>query len=217
MKKIKSFKKRCTILILLLVCLTSIFSCQTTNSKIIVSHYRYDMDDNSFRIRSVNCQNEGECYNELIGENFIAVDFNQDRIIDRIVMGDADISNVQQIYEYGLNLLSRENKLEEHVSEVRQYVQEEPCCKYEIKSFRLKDTAPFNQLILIKDHNTAFPQTTAAIDQDADGTLDMLLKGDVSLKQMQSKYDSMIQQGLENSTLIRKDGKILVREKGNNL
>jgi hypothetical protein len=212
MKKIKSFTKTCTGLIILLVSLTFMFSCQATNSKIIVSHYRYDMDDTSFRIRSVNCEREQECYNELIAENFIAVDFNQDRIIDRIVMGEADLSEVQKIYEYGLEMLARENKLEEHVSDVSQYVEREPCCQYEMKSFRLSDTSPFNQFIITEGFDTSSPQTMVAIDQDADGTLDVMLKGSKTLEYMQQKYDSIINKGLAIGNLIKINGMILVKD-----
>ena len=73
-------------LICFLIIHTILSSCATTNSKLIISHYNYQIDNEPFRIRSVNSEKAEDCYNELIGDNFIAVDFNQDRIIDRIPM-----------------------------------------------------------------------------------------------------------------------------------
>jgi len=78
--------------------------------------------DQKFRIRSVNCEIEGDCYNELIGEAFLAVDYNQDRIIDRILMGEADLHLAQSIYEHGLTMLAQENRLEVHTARVTRFI-----------------------------------------------------------------------------------------------
>jgi hypothetical protein len=192
--------------------LAFLYSCAGTNPNLRISNFKYNYDDESYRIRSINCEQEGESYNELIGANFLAVDYNQDRIIDRIVMGNAELGDAQKIYEHGLDLLSNENRLSENFTEVAQYLETEECCSYEIKTFRIKDSNTFNEYIFIENRNSDNSVISAAIDQDADGNLDLAIKGSLSLESLQSKYELMIQRGLETNKMIKMNGKVLVKK-----
>ena len=194
-----------------IIMLILLSSCVSTKPPMTISHYRYEYNDQKFRIRSVNCEIEGDCYNELIGETFLAVDYNQDRIIDRILMGEADLHLAQSIYEHGLTMLAQENRLEVHPARVTRFIQTESCCSYEIKSFGLENEVAFNQLVVIRDRDTQNPVTTVAVDQNANGTLDEVIKGPDSLENLQVKYSSMINTGLETGKLKKMDGIILVQ------
>ena len=207
----KSSKRTVTSLIISQFCLMVLISCVSTKPKPVISHYRYKFDDQSFLIRSVNSEKREECFNELITENYMAVDFNQDRIIDQVVLGEAELSEVQKVYEYGLQLLSQEHRLKEQITEVYQFVQVEPCCQYEIKSFRSKNENSFNEFILIENRNSAEPLTTVGIDQNADGTLDLLIKGSGPLEQMREKYQLMINDGLAANKMVKINSMILVK------
>lgn len=212
MNKMKIHKNMSVIFSVSLIYLAIFTSCASTNSKLIVSHYRYEFENQTYRIRSVNSEKVEECFNELIGENFMAIDFDQDRIIDRIVLGEAQLSEAQKIYEYGLQLLLSENKLKEHITDISQYIKVEPCCLYEIRSFRVKDADPFNEFILIENRNIANPHTMVGIDQNADGTLDLLIKDSTTLERIQPEYESMIKNGLKVDKMIKVNGKILVKQ-----
>ena len=179
-------------LICFLIIHTILSSCATTNSKLIISHYNYQIDNEPFRIRSVNSEKAEDCYNELIGNNFIAVDFNQDRIIDRVVMGKVDLAVAQEIYEMGLQLSAGEDKLDEHATRVSQFTQGKPCCLFEIKTFRSKKSKPFNEFIVVEKRNTSSPHTMVGMDDNADGILDKISKGSTNLERMQGKYQKRI-------------------------
>jgi len=200
-----------TILFSFIFTIAALNSCTTSNPVMRISNYRYDYEENDFRIRSVNCEQQEECYNELIGENFLAVDLNQDRIIDRIVMGEAELAEAQRIYEYGLDLLAKEHKLEEHRTEVTQYQEMELCCSNEIKSFHLRDADTFNEFILTENRETDNPVITVAIDQEADGTLDAIIKGSAVLEALQLKYAAMISTGLETGRMIKINETVVVK------
>jgi hypothetical protein len=208
----KIMKKPVTLSGIVLINLMILLSCAGTQQKLIVSHYSFDFDNQTYRIRSVISEKEQECFNELIAKNFLAVDFNQDRIIDRITMGEVKLAEAQHIYEYGLEQLSKEHKLREQVTQISQYIQEQPCCLYEIKSFRIKNGNPFNQFILTENRNTGSLQTTVGVDQNADGTLDILVKGSSSLEDLQPKYQSMIKKGLEVNQMVKFNGMVLVKQ-----
>ena len=57
------------------------------------------------------CPDNPQSCNHLIGNDFVAVDLNQDRIIDEIIRGDISKYEAQIIYDYSLELLEKENKL----------------------------------------------------------------------------------------------------------
>ena len=109
-----------SILVLFLVLILN--SCSSVKPLSTASFFRFSMDDESYRIRSVSSTDNENSYNELIGSNFVAVDFDKDRIIDIIMMGEADIIQAQKIYEYGLDLLIQEDKLQVRNSEIVHYL-----------------------------------------------------------------------------------------------
>ncbi len=211
MSKLKILKSEIILFCYLLITAAVLNSCKTTGSNLRISNYRYDYEEQNFRIRSVNCERESECFNELIGDHFLAVDLNQDRIIDKIVMGTVDLAEAQKIYEFGLELLAKEHKLEINVTDITQYVEKEPCCSYEIKSFHSGDADVFNEFILTENRDTDKTVITVAIDQESDGTLDKIIKGTAALEKLQKKYGSMIKTGLEANQMIKINGAILVK------
>jgi hypothetical protein len=205
------FKKTVIITNIFLIYLLLLIACASTKSKLIISHYRYESDGQSYLIRSINSDKKEECFNELIAENFRAIDFNQDRIIDQIALGEAELSEAQKIYEHGLQLLSQEHRLKEHNTQINQYSEAEPCCLYEVKSFRSKNENSFNEFILTEDRNSINPLVTVGIDQNADGMLDLLIKGSKPLEEMQLKYQALISNGLAANRMVKADGMILVK------
>ena len=70
---------------------------------------------------SAYCPGNPESCNQLSSENFIAADLNQDRIIDEIISGDVTLGEVQEIYDYCLNLLESQNKLSQIKKEDKKY------------------------------------------------------------------------------------------------
>lgn len=211
MKKSVIFTKIVSYVVCPLLVLLFMTSCAGTRKDIRISNFKFDFEEKSYRIRSVNCAQQEACYNELIGDDFVAVDLNQDRIIDQIVMGNVKLSEAQKVYEYGLGLLEQENKLEVHQTEVAQYQETEPCCIREIKTFWTKDSGAFNQFILLENRDTDMPVTTVATDQDADGKLDQLVKGYAPLDSIQIKYTDMINRGLESGQLLKENDSIMVK------
>ena len=211
MNTLKVFKRMITILFIFIFTIGVLNSCTTSQPVMRISNYRYDFEENNFRIRSVNCELKEECFNELIGGDFLAVDLNQDRIIDRIVMGETDLAEAQRIYEFGLDLLAKEHKLEEHRTEVTQYQEMELCCSNEIKSFHVRDADTFNEFILTENRETDNPVITVAIDQEADGKLDTIIKGSAALEVLQVKYAAMISAGLETGRMIKINETVFVK------
>ena len=89
-----------------------LFGCAAQSPRFNVAQFWFDSNGETYRIRSITSEDKSESYNELIGEKFLAVDYNQDRIIDRILLGEASLSEAQKVYDYGLIQVTKQNKLQ---------------------------------------------------------------------------------------------------------
>ncbi|HPC36384.1 MAG TPA: hypothetical protein P5268_07950 [Candidatus Marinimicrobia bacterium] len=186
-------------------------SC-TTRPQTSVAQYQFTYDNEVYRIRSIYAVEKNERYNELIGKNFLAVDFDQDRIIDKISVGNTTLAEAQKIYDYGLEMLTKENRLKEITPENHKYIEEFEDFHLELKSFYPVNAKPFNQFKITSKKQLVNPETAVAIDHDADGILDEISKGTISIQQAQIQYDNLINLGLQKNKLVKVDNAILVKK-----
>lgn len=188
-------------------------ACAREELRVKASQYRFKLNDETYRLRSITSEGESKFYNELIGARFMAVDFDQDRILDCILLGDASLEEAQAVYEHGLNELSKENKLQLRMPTAKRYLQESEDFRLEIISFRRTNgQPPFNEFKLTGKRQMVSPQLNVFVDRNADGTLDEVLKGAMVLEKAQAQYAEMIEAGLQRQALIRTNGMILVKE-----
>lgn len=209
---INRFKRVSIFFLGFLLIIFMLYGCAHHRPQLSVSQYRFNFNDETYRIRSISSEDKTESYNELIGANFIAADYDQDRIIDYVLLGEVNLSKAQEIYEYGLNEVTKENKLQIRNPNINRYVRENNKLVFEIRSFRPIDDRPFNEF-KITDNRLLVPEITVIVDQNADGTLDEVLKGAVTLEKVQSKYTEVIEVGLQKQELVKVNNTILVKKK----
>lgn len=197
----------------LLLIVFMLYGCAAHKPQVRVSQYRFNLEDNTYRIRSISSKDKAESYNELIGVKFMAVDYDQDGIIDCILLGEASLDEAQKIYEYGINGVAKENKLQVLNPGINRYIQEKNDFQIEIRSFRPVNAQPFNEFKITDNRPIVRPEVIILVDQNADGILDEVLKGSVALEEYQPQYDEMISSGLQKGDLIKVNGTILVKEK----
>ncbi|MGH7602122.1 MAG: hypothetical protein ACREOI_37635 [bacterium] len=196
-----------------LLSLFALCGCANQKPQLRASQYRFSHNDETYRLRSIFSKDTTEFYNELVGANFVAIDFDQDRVLDRILLGEVSLSEAQKIYELGLERLARENKLQMRIPKVSRYIHEKNEFQIEIRSFRPANAQPFNEFIITDNRPVACPETIIVIDHHADGTLDETLKGAAIPEELQSKYAKAIEAGLQKGELIKADHAILAKEK----
>lgn len=187
-------------------------ACAREELRVKASQYRFKLDGENYRLRSITSEGESKFYNELIGAEFMAVDFDQDRILDCILLGEASLEEAQAIYEYGLNELSKENKLQLRMPTAKRYQHESNDLRLEIISFQRTNGQPFNEFKITGARQMVTPLLNVFVDRNADGTLDEVLKGAMALEKAQAQYAEMIEAGLQRQALIRTNGMILVKE-----
>jgi len=187
-------------------------SCTAVKPLTSASHFRFYLDDEPYRIRSITSVDKGNSYNELIGTGFVAMDFDKDRILDKVMLGECQLAKAQKIYEYGLNILLEKDKLMVYSVDIIDYVQVNSDYDYQIKSFHPEGSEPFNEFKIIRKHEISDVEIVL-IDHSADGILDEVLKGPVEeVTDYQARYAYVLNVGLEKDRLVKKGDKILVRE-----
>jgi len=196
----------------IIFCIIFFSGCASTKPPIVTPFFSFDYNGEYYRVRSITSVDETISRNELIGKNFLAHDFDQDGIIDLIILGEIDLSDAHTIYEYAIAMLSKEKKLREINPEINKYQYVNSEFTYEIISFRPNNAAPFNELRIIKRHQTVNQPIIIIIDQKANGKLDKVLKGNVTLEKFQSKYSELLITGVQKNKMIEVDNMILLKE-----
>ena len=204
---------RLPLLLLITILSAQLFISGCASNKteeLVSSYYRFFYEDEYYRVRSVYQDSKGDSYNELLGPSFKATDLDQDGIIDDVEIGEADIRQVQAIYEAGLADLSNKNKLKSQERLLSQYIFESPTHTYLIISFKTVDDTFFNEFKILKN-NSLVTDPVIVKDEKADGELDQILKGDIPIKHLQHQYEKIISKGLEEEELVKLDSAIVVR------
>lgn len=196
--------------ILNLVLIIGLSGCFSSELK--VSEFEFNYNNQNYIIRSAYCPNDPESCNQLMGNDFIAVDMNQDRVIDKILKGDITLSEAQTIYDYSLDILSKQGKINEINRESKKYLNKEDDYNFEMISFFPRSNSPFNEFKIFEKGNNLFNgHENIYVDNNADGTLDEILKGTMDIKEAQEYYSKQIEKGLGNNNLIKMDKFIIVK------
>lgn len=176
-----------------------------------IHHFVYKGE--KYRIRTIISSVEKESRNELIGKSFLAVDLDQDKIIDQIQLGDIKINEAQEIYDYCLNSLAKDNKLKQIERQVDHYFMSTISFDLEIVTYNFENSDTFNKFRFTDKRIPGGHINHVFLDQKANGILDEKLKGTMSLADAQEQYTKFIERGLKTGELIKPDQKVLVRTK----
>lgn len=187
-----------------------LFAC--TSSELRVSEFEFEYNNNNYVIRSAYCPGNPESCNQIIGDDVMAVDQNQDRIIDKIIMGNYSLAEVQKIYDHCLNLLERQNKLNKIDSPLIGYYVFDGDKEFEIRTLSSNLNTTFNEFKIIEKKGWGESQViNVFVDENSNGILDEIIKGEISLEEAQEFYSKVIERGLSERELVRADSIISVK------
>lgn len=187
--------------------------CSSADNNLKVAGFRFEYQGDDYFIRSVYCDNNAESCNHLIGKNFQAVDANQDRVIDEIIRGDVELAKAQEIYDYSLDLLKKENKLNEvaDTEDDPKFSIKNPNIVFEITSFNKEGKEPYNQFKIVEHRIGTGDQITIFNDKNADGSLDEKLQGEFMVPEAQKLYEEIIAEGISAAKIEKKNNIICVK------
>ena len=205
--------KRFALRFLVVLGAAALIGCSNQKLRSYVTQYTFQMNDETFHIRSISPVDQTKARNQILGKNLVAADYNQDGVVDRIVFGEKSLLQAQQIYVYGLAKVAEENKLRIKAPTVNRYLYTDNSFQIEIVSFSTEKGNWFNEITVIENLSVFSPRIIILVDSDADGILDGTLKGEATTADMQGHYEAAVAMGLEKGNLIRKNGKVIVTEK----
>ena len=181
-------------------------------SELRISEFKFKYNNENYIVRSAYCPNNPESCNQLIGNNFTAIDLNLDRIIDEIPIGTIKLAQAQEIYDYSLFLLEKHGKLSTINENYDSFIFNDELYKYEIKSFISALKPPFNEFKIESKKEPHGNKTISVyIDHGADGNLDEAVKGIIKIENAQSFYRIVIEKGIELGKLIKSNGTVIFK------
>lgn len=183
-----------------------------TSSDLKVSEFEFEYNDKQYTIRSTYCPNNPESCNQIMGKDIVAVDLNQDRVIDKIIMGNYSLAEAQEIYDFCLESLEKQNKLSRVNSAINGYYVVDREKDFEIRTMNSELKSIFNEFKIIekKDRGSSLI-INVYVDNNSDGQLDERIKGEISLADAQDYYSTIINRGLSERELIKVDNIITVK------
>ncbi|MEN8192251.1 MAG: hypothetical protein ABFS12_05510 [Bacteroidota bacterium] len=189
-----------------------LIGCTASEKQMQVAQFKFEYEGNHYLIRSLYCPNNPRSCNHLIGDDFVAVDLNQDRIIDEVIRGDITTNKAQIIYDYSLNLLERDNKLikVQNNSEELKYIFKRQNFIFEITTYILEIGEPFNQFKVV-DNRLGKKRISLFNDLKVDGRLDEKLSGSCLIVDAQKYYEETIEEGLIANKIVRVENTVRVK------
>lgn len=197
---------------ILVLSLLYFISMSCISSELRIAEFEFQYKNVDYKIRSAYCPNNPESCNQLMSDKFIAIDINQDRIIDEIVSGNVTLSEAQEVYDYCLNLLENQNKLSQIQRDTKSFTFSNDEFDFEIRTLYVKMNKPLNEFTII-DKRTKVSEYEVSVftDHQADGILDEWLKGIFQLKEAQLMYVKAIEKGLLDKKLMQINNTIIVK------
>ncbi len=212
MKLIKIIKEGINFITIASLILLFISACVATKSRHQKSFYVFEYQGKKYGIRSINNPRAGDNRNELVANGLLAVDYDQNRYIDEVIFGDLNLEQAQSIYQYGISKIEAENKLKVVTPDFISFQYRNTKYSYEIRSFVTSGDNTFNQFRLYKDDPLMSNPIIICNDHNADGKLDVVIEGNETLADLQSKYMDIIRLGMRNAKIIRTGNSYMVRQ-----
>lgn len=190
-----------------------ISSCASNKDLAKKSVFTFTENGDQYQIVCVNTKSgEGTNYLAKVdnkGQQLtLARDLDQDGSIDLILKGDQSLSEANMIYNLGIDKAKELGNYAERVS-LRTFEHIENHLLYTIKTY-LIDEENASNLFLISDKSLA--EEYIFIDTNADGILDSVEKGTMSLDLANQYYTKILQVGLDNKKIDLRNNTYRVKE-----
>jgi len=190
-----------------------VWSCAATKPAESFNYFTFHLEGQKYRLHSVVSADHDRSFIRLISETFLAFDYDMDGVIDQITIGNAELQEVQKIYDAGIMQAKRENKLTVKSAENGIYTYESYDFTYQLKSYQPEHSSPFNEIKIIDKRKLVETNAVIALDENADGTLEQILLGKGRFSEIQEEYTKVIEQGIKEGKLVKVDGRILVKDR----
>ncbi len=201
----KTFKNGWFLFLLILM------NCRTTRSTIELGRYTFNYNNLTYQIDSVTPSNM-EGYNILSRlENehivFKAIDKEQNGMINEVLIGTLSLEEANAIYQFGIKEGERLGYIKKKTF-AREYRTYDELNNYLLATYILAVGDVYNKLRI--SSRQLISGETVVIDLNADGKLDEVEKGDMGLNFYQKLYDKVLDRGIKEMKIEKKNGIYIV-------
>ena len=173
-----------------------------------LSYFEFEMNGKTYQILSVNSPAKGQPYNQLIGDDFIAIDIRQNQNIDKVLIGDPNkIDEYMKIYKHGIQQALEKGKLKEK-EDIFSYNYSTSMKYFNVITYFPARGNPHNEFIYIEAFT--MKRVIKAIDRNADGKLDIITSGFYDMNRLQKEYLKFLKNGISKNRIAYKNGMYLV-------
>lgn len=200
-----AFKKGLFVFLLILV------NCRTTKPTIEIGGYEFYYRNRTYRIESVTPSNL-EGYNILSqteNQKIIlkAIDKEQNGYLNEVLIGKMSLDEADFIYNIGIKEGERLGYIKKRTF-AREYRTFDNLNNYLLATYLLAIGETYNKFRIIS--RQMLSGESVLIDLNADGKLDQIEKGNKSLNYYQKLYTEILDKGMKEFKIEKKDGSYIV-------
>ena len=111
LKTFQQLKKVILSLVLGLFIFSVFAGCARRGLEPRAAFYSFSYDGEKYRIRSVSSLEDEQGFNELISREFVVRDLDKDGVLDKVTLGEINLSDAQKIYEFAIDELAQQARL----------------------------------------------------------------------------------------------------------
>ena len=190
--------------------------CATTNEQTRKNVYTFNYDNLSYQIISINTSTgEGTNFLSLINEEGTEVlnarDLDQDGMLDVILKGSLSLEQANSIYVAGI-INARLTGHYKEQNPLRSFEFIEDDILYIVRSYFIDESALHNMFII---HDETGVPASILEDLNADGTLDHIEKGSISLEKAQPIYTDVLKKGVLKGRIEFINNTYIIQERMN--
>jgi hypothetical protein len=138
-----------------------------------------------------------------------AKDEDQNGTIDAIVLGDLDLISANSIYASGIEIARAHNRYRE-LHDTRSFACTISGQDYVVNSLSGDEQGSFYNTFVFSD---GYGGEVVAVDEDADGKLDVIRKGVADLSECTELYLAALEEGVRGGRIVSERGRYLVAHK----
>lgn len=163
--------------------------------------FSFEFENSTYEIFGVTSE-EGESVNFLVYREdnntiFRVIDYNQDGVLDRVINGSVDLAEANDIYQEGIRQ-AREQDLFREIEQAREYEISHNSYRLVVQSL-IKDRQSYQNRFII--YNSDWIVLGIYWDDESDGILTRIEKGEIELSDAQTLYELILQRASEENRI----------------
>jgi len=186
---------------ILLLALLYMAGCASVRHQPTTNVFSFEYENSTYEIIGITSE-EGESVNFLVQSKndsniFRVIDYDQDGILDRVITGSIDLEEANKIYQEGIRQAVEQDRFRE-LEIYREYLITHEEYRLVIQSFSEGKDGYQNRFFI---YEPDWIVVGIFWDDEADGTLSRIERGEMNLEYAQQLYDLILERAAEENRI----------------